>query len=280
MVNTMSDIKLVALDLDGTLLDSEKRLSKRNEGALRACIEQGVAVVPTTGRTVDGIPDFVRNLPGVRYAITTNGAMIEDLTEGEVIETNKMSNNQAVKYLRMINSYHVMYDPYINGRGLTEERFFLHLEEYGLSPRIQELVHKTRDVVPNIIEAVIEGKQEVEKINLFFPNLEERAKVRELLIACDDIELSSSMPNNLEINALGATKGKGILRLASHLGLEQNQTLACGDGENDITMIQLAGVGVAMGNAEEYLKEMADYITLTNDEDGVAAAIEKFVLKL
>lgn len=92
--------------------------------------------------------------------------------------------------------------------------------------------------------------------------------------------VSSSLDNNLEINAPGATKGEAILRLAGHLGLCREQTMGFGDGENDMTMIRTAGIGVAMGNAVEALKAEADYVTVTNDEDGVADAIEKLVLNV
>ena len=89
--------------------------------------------------------------------------------------------------------------------------------------------------------------------------------------------ISSSFSNNLEINALGATKGEAIARLAAHLGLDRGQTMGFGDGGNDMTMMTMAGIGVAMENAVEELKEQADYITLSNDEDGVAAALEHFL---
>ena len=94
-----------------------------------------------------------------------------------------------------------------------------------------------------------------------------------------DVVVSASFANNLEINAPGAAKGEALERLAGHLGIEMSQTMGFGDGENDITLIRKAGIGVAMGNAEECLKAEADYITVTNDEDGVAAALEKLLWK-
>ena len=94
----------------------------------------------------------------------------------------------------------------------------------------------------------------------------------------DDVAISSSIGLNLEINALGATKGEGILRLAKHLGIDPEATMGFGDGENDLSMMQKAGLGVAMANGEEIVKQAADHVTAHNDEDGVALAIEKFVL--
>jgi len=137
----------------------------------------------------------------------------------------------------------------------------------------------TRDVYPNIIEFLETCRKPVEKINLFFPEIEERTKVRKVLEEIDGILITSSMPTNLEINAPGATKGGGIRRLAEHLGLKREQTMAMGDGENDFSMILEAGIGVAMKNGRPDLCKAADYITDTNDEDGVASAIYRFVLE-
>ena len=117
----------------------------------------------------------------------------------------------------------------------------------------------------------------MEKINLFFPDMEERDRLRAELEKRGDVLITSSIPNNLEINAFGATKGEAILRLASHLGISEKQTMAIGDGENDFSMIQKAGIGVAMKNGSKELRGAADYITDTNDEDGVASAINRII---
>jgi len=271
------EIRIVALDLDGTLLDDQKRLSEKNENALRRCLAQGIHIVPTTGRTWDGVPDEIRNLPGLRYAITTNGAMVEDIVEKKIIKACKLSNEQTLRLITLGKSYHVMYDAYINGRGISEERFFDHLEDYGVLPELQELVKRTRDVVPDIYEYVRMNGGPSEKVNYFFDDLQERERAREALAEYRDVVVSSSIYNNLEINAVGATKGDGIWALADHLGIDRSQTLACGDGENDVTMIRQAGIGVVMGNAFEELKKIADFVTLTNNEDGVAEAINRFV---
>ncbi|MEY8356991.1 Cof-type HAD-IIB family hydrolase [Lachnospiraceae bacterium 54-53] len=271
------NIKLIALDLDGTLLDSKKQLSDANRQALSLCIQKGIWIVPCTGRTISGVPAEVKGIPGVRYAITTNGGVIEDLEEKKVIDTRMLPWELALELLQTVDAYRVMYDPYIDRRGITEPRFFEHLSEYNLSQELQDMVRDTRDIYPNIIEFVKKSRKPVEKINLFFADMEERARLRAELEKRNDILVTSSMPLNLEINALGATKGDAILRLASHLGIEREQTMAIGDGENDFSMIQKAGIGVAMRNGREELLAAADYITDTNDEDGVAAAIKRFV---
>lgn len=271
-------IKLVALDLDGTLLDSEKHLSIRNRQALEACIEKGVYIVPATGRTILGIPDEVKHMPGVRYAITLNGGVLVDMADGHSIDERKLDCAATLEILDVVSKFHVMYDAYIEGVGISETRFYHHMDEYNIPEAIQNLVRITRRVVPNIEDHIRTGNVPVEKINLYCSSLDDREAIRQILSGRDDIIISSSLKNNLEINALGATKGEGIAHLAAHLGLGIEETMACGDGENDVTMIRAAGIGVAMANGEAELKALADYVTATNDEDGVAQAIERFVL--
>lgn len=274
----MCDIKLISLDLDGTLLNSKKQLSQGNLQALKACIARGIQIVPTTGRTVDGVPSVVKEIPGVRYVIATNGAMIFDMETETIIDRRMLENAQALAILRILEEYPVMYDPYINGRGISEEKFFGHMERYGLPKELQEMVLVTRDVVPNVIRFVEENGGPVEKINMFFAEPSLKGEIRQRLKEIPDILITSSIPLNLEINHPEATKGKGILRLAKHLGISREETMAFGDGENDLSMMKEAGIGVAMENGMKELKEKADYVTGSNDEDGVAAAIDRFIL--
>lgn len=272
------DIKLIALDLDGTLLDSKKQLSEANRKALTECIQNGILIVPCTGRTADGIPSELKEIDGIRYAIATNGAVIHDLKENAVLDTRMLTWEKAMELLEFVDNYPVMYDPYIEGRGITEPKFFENLSEYCLTDALQDLVKKTRDLHPSIIEYVRNARKPVEKINLFFPDMEGRARLRAELNKQADILVTSSISNNLEINALGASKGEAIHRLADLLGIDRSKTMAIGDGENDFTMIRMAGVGVAMKNASEELRAEANYVTETNDDDGVAAAIYRLVL--
>ena len=127
---------------------------------------------------------------------------------------------------------------------------------------------------------VVDSRNSVEKFNLFFKQEREcsRIEAREALKRFSYLTVTSSIGNNLEINHMEATKGSGLSALADYLCLERDQVMAFGDGENDISMLKAAGMGVAMENASSIVKDSADTVTLSNDEDGVALAIEKFVL--
>ena len=274
----MKQIKLIAFDLDGTVLDSLKRLSGRNRAALKACAEKGIVLVPATGRAAAGISPAIRDIPGVRYGITTNGGTITDLKTGEILDRQTISGEKALRLMKVISRYHAMYDPYINGRGITQPEFYDHMDEFGLTPVIQEMVRATRDVVLNIQDYVKQTGAEVEKINIYLADLKDREPLQRQLEQEEGLSITSSLYNNLEVNDAKATKGQALKRLADYLNIPMEAVMAFGDGGNDLSMIQAAGTGVAMANGLETVKAAADYITLDNDQDGVADAIEKLIL--
>lgn len=273
----MMDIRLIALDMDGTLLNDEKQLSAGNRAALERCIQKGIIVVPATGRPAAGLPEVIRELPGIRYGILTNGARVEDLKTGEVIAAALIDWEMASEILEFLSQYPVAYDPYMGGRGKMEARFRNHLAEYGLPLPMQRLVLSTRDEVEDELALVRQTKQSVEKINVFTADKELRLMLWEKLKQYKELIVTSSLEYNLEINAAAATKGNALGQLAKYLGLAKEQTMAIGDGSNDLSMIQEAGLGVAMANGMDMVKQQADYITLSNEEDGVAAAIRHFL---
>ena len=273
----MRNIKLIALDLDGTLLNMEKKVPQGNYHALKECEKAGSHIVPATGRGVGGIPPMIRELPGANYAITTNGAVVADLKNNKAIKTCGLSNEMIQRILNIAKKYHSATDPFIDGRAITEPASIDHMDEFGLSPEMQKLIRDTREVVPNVMEYVKTTGAEAEKVNIFMADLEEREVLRKELMAIPELSISSSMYNNLEVNAKGADKGSALLWLADYLGIDREETMSFGDGENDIPMIQAAGIGVAMENALDTVKAAADMITLKNDEDGVAAAIRKII---
>lgn len=273
-------IKLIATDLDGTFVDDKKQLLSENVEAIAVCAQKGIHIVPATGRTIVGIPNEIKNLPGVHYAITANGASVIDLKSGKEISSCKMSAEIVVRIMELARDCNddIMYDAYVDGIGYTRQYFWDNLLHYAPNPEILDLIRKTRKAVPDNIEYIRNSGADVEKINLFFVTEEARVRMRKILAGIPGIVVSSSLSNNLEINAIGADKGGALMRLAEYLGISQEETMAFGDGENDISMLQMAGLGVAMGNAGNHVKAAAKHITVTNNEAGVAAAIHKFVL--
>lgn len=271
------DIGLIALDLDGTLLTTQKELSERNREALFRCAAQGIEIVPCTGRIWAGVPEIIKKLPGIHYAITVNGAVVEDLGNHRVLDERKLALKTALEILDMAKEFRTMYDAYVGGQGYGEARFMNHMEDYGIPETLKTMIQETRRPVENLPDKLRSMNSPVAKINYFFDDEKERQRAKAALEARGDVVVTSSFANNLEINAPGATKGEAIVRLADHLGMAHERTMGFGDGENDMTMMTMAGIGVAMENAGAVLKANADYVTLSNDEDGVAAALEHFL---
>lgn len=277
----MSKIKLVAMDLDNTLLDSQKQISKHTKEILEQAIQQGVYIVPATGRIFKAIPEVLRNIKGVRYALCSNGATVYDQKEDKILYTNHLTKDTTFELFDILEKYHCTHDIYQNGQGYMESRYMECLsEEYKVSGHLLNLVHETRLPVDDLRKHIKEQPLGIEKINAFFDDMEEREQARAELIKKNIASVSSSLPNNIEINQFGCDKGDGLCHLAKYLGIAMDEVMACGDAGNDTMMIKAAGMGVVMENGQPDVKQVADFITKTNDEDGVAYAIEKFVLNL
>lgn len=274
------DIRLIALDLDGTLLTTDKKLTEHTINVLSRAAERGVHIVPATGRSLTGLTPKVKELPFIRYAITVNGAAVWDMERPALIAKQAFATEQAVKLWDFISGYHTMQDACIDGVARMAPEYYNKVEEFMPDEPGRRLVRSTRRPTERLGELVADGKNSVEKFNLFFraDAEEKRQQAREALARFPGLSVTSSLGNNLEINHIDATKGKGLLSLAAHLSLSPEQTMAFGDGENDISMLAAAGLGVAMENAAEDVKAAADLVTLSNDEEGVAYSIEKYVL--
>ena len=271
-------IKLIALDLDGTLLTTDKRITARTRAAIEECEKRGIEIVPATGRAMRAVPAEILELPGVRYGIFTNGASVWDIREEKSIAAQYIDWQTALKAIEILERYPMLYDLYIEGRGICEAQFLERLEEFGVPPENCRIIRSSRQPVPNLIAYLKEFHPPVQKINLIFREKAVKVEVRRELSQIDALSVTSSLPWNLEVNAQGATKGGGLERLRAHLNISREETMAFGDGENDLPMLQAAGLGIAMENGADFLKKQADIITLTNDRDGVAAAIEQYAL--
>ena len=271
-------IKFIALDLDGTLHTTDKRITDRTRAAIEECEKRGIQIVPATGRAMRAVPAEILELPGVRYGIFTNGASVWDIREEKSIAAQYIDWQTTLKAIEILEQYPMLYDLYIEGRGICEAQFLERLEEFGVPPENCRIIRSSRQPVPNLIAYLKEFHPPVQKINLIFREKAVKAEVRRELSQIDALSVTSSLPWNLEVNAQGATKGGGLERLRAHLNISREETMAFGDGENDLPMLQAAGLGIAMENGADFLKKQADIITLTNDRDGVAASIEQYAL--
>jgi len=271
-------IKLILLDLDGTLLNSDKQLPPENYAALEKAQKMGVHIVPCTGRFFDGMPQVVRDLPFFRYAITVNGAQIYDRETDTVLHRCEISPEDAQRVYARLETLPVIYDCFMDGWGYMDRKNYDRIDEFIPIPWMSQMVKELRKPVDDFRSFMRAQNKGAQKIQMFFRDMEERKRCwADLAREFPDLIVTSSLANNVEINAKNASKGEALRVLCRHLGLDISQSMAFGDSSNDLPMIEAAGLGVAMGNAAEELKAAAGYITDTNDNAGVAKAMEKFV---
>lgn len=271
-------IQLIALDLDGTLLNSKKKITPHTLELLQKAADKGVIIVPSTGRSADGIPDQIKKLPYIQYALTLNGAVVANIRTKDIIYQCNFSREEALYLWNYIQKYDALCDCAIDGELYMEQQTFLKLAEYGQSQERILLMRSTRKEAYNIRQMLIQENAKSAKMNLLFNDFQKRLTAKYELEQIPFVEVSSSLERNLELNKKGGNKGNGLLALAEQLGIKQDQIMACGDSDNDYSMIKAAGFGVAMGNGLEEIKKIAKAVTRTNDEDGVAYAIEQWVL--
>lgn len=270
-------IKIIALDLDGTLLDSGKHLSPENRKALEWATAQGIEIVPTTGRFYDGIPEVVRQLPFIHYAITINGAQVYDLQKDVVVYRAELPTAQAVALMTYMDRHPVIYDSYIGNWGWMTADMQARVDQYFDDPHFIRMVRTLRTGVPELKEYVLQRQETVQKVQFFTSDTPLRLRMMEEINGqFPNVSVTSAASFNVEVNADTANKGQALLQLADYLGVDRSQTMAMGDGLNDLSMVVDSGIGVAMENAIPQLKEAADFITVSNDQHGVAEAIYRF----
>lgn len=277
----MQDIRLIALDLDGTLLAHDhETLSPQNRTVLEAAAARGVEIVVATGRSICAIAPQVMELPFLRYFITGNGSTIT-LRDGTPIYQRLIPAEIAlplVEHLAAEDGY--LTQLYANGR------MFISQKDWDLGHSTQLMPHHLRalalgphGIVPDLLDCLKEQGGEAEKINIPYIAPERKESLCRWVQQQfpGEIRAVSSLPWNLELNHVDACKGGALLALCEQLEISSEACIAFGDADNDIEMLQAAGVGVAMGNAGPAVKAAADMVTLTNDESGVAAALGRLL---
>lgn len=276
---TMKDIRIIALDLDGTLLNSNKELTERNYRALEAAAARGIEIVPTTGRFYDAMPQVIRDLPFVNYAITINGAQVAHVRTGDVLYRAEIPWQQTVEIMSVLDTLPVVYDCFMDNAAFMTAALKERIDECTDDPHYRKMVRELRQSVPELKAFITKRGQDVQKSQFFTMDMALRQRMlNELPRRFPGIITTAALLHNVEINHERANKGAAVLALAEHLGCGAENVMAFGDGLNDLSMIRAAGTGVVMANAFDEVKRYADYITDDCDHDGVAAAIEKFCL--
>lgn len=273
-------IKMIGFDLDGTLLTDQKELGEYTVQILKRAVEEGIVILPITGRPLCGLPEEVTGLTGLRYAITANGARILDLKNAAVLKEQLVSVETAEKILDILGNYDSLREIYYDGTGYAEREKLEQIDHFFEEGPMAEYVRSTRQPVENLMDKFRKESREVDKVQGVFADLGEREAALDEIRKLEGVIITGALHNNIEVNAAGVDKGNALLWLAQYLGIAPKETMAFGDGNNDITLLEKAGTGVAMKNGIEEVKHAADRITeKTNDEEGAAKFIETYVLK-
>ena len=279
MKTNLNKIKLIAFDLDDTLLTHKKVLTQENFNALKNAADLGIQIVPATGRFWSAVPDSVKNLDFVNYAIAVNGAEIRDVKNNIAISKSEIPLQRALNIMRLLDDLPVIYDCIIDGKSYIARKYYDLVESFALDEIQLSMLRNLRTPVDNFYEFDISKSSDVQKLQMFTLDYELRAKLLESFkIVFPENAISSSVANNIEFNDKNAEKGLALKKLSEILKINLENTMSFGDGLNDISMIRNAGIGIAMNNACSELKAIADYVTLSCDESGVAEGIKKFCL--
>lgn len=265
--------KLIALDMDGTLLTSEKKISEKTKSVLKEAEKKGVKVVLASGRPLDGIRKYLEELDlfkGDDYVLSFNGGIVINTKTEDIITSNLLKGSDLKEIFKVAEELDINIHAFSVNDGL-------------ITPKMSQYTQHECDL--NGIKATIKDFNEIEddedivKIMMIDPQekLDEAIKKlpKELY---DKYSIFKSAPFFLEFTNKEVDKGKSLKKLAEYLGINQEEVIACGDAGNDLSMVKYAGLGVAMENATDDVKEVSNYTTFSNDKDGIAHVVEKFIL--
>ena len=275
-------IKLIVTDLDGTFLNSNHvTIPRENIETFRKAHEIGVKVAVASGRTKILTDYLMEQLPFLDYLITSNGAVTYDLKTGKTVCSTLMSNTQSLEIFNILENFSLPYEIYFDGDCYMNTSSYALFDDKHVAPHIYNLLKDFIKEVPSL-EVLLDGKG-IEKLNILSLTAEQRIEIEEKIRKTGDVAFASSFPitsgknGNLEMTNINATKGFAVKGLADTLNIGKENIMCFGDGENDCPMLEFADFSFAMANGSDYAKKSAKFITDTNDNGGVAKAIQKYV---
>lgn len=274
----MKNIRLIAADLDGTLLTDRKQLTERTARALRQAIAAGIHVVPVTGRPMTGIPEEILSIPGIRYVISSNGAVTRDRSEGRDLRTALIDPETAAAIAEMPLERGLIHCVFMDGAGYCEQHFFeMQIARYGGTP-LETYVRKSRRITEDLREEIMrKGRRGAENIWISADSSAERDELDRVIRERWPVRTVLTAAADVEVGSAEADKGKALKDLAARIGVRREEIMAVGDNENDLGMLREAGFAVAMGNGSGEIRALADFVTETNERGGAAAVIERIL---
>ena len=265
----MSEYLLVAFDLDGTFLNDEKLIPEENIRALDRMKETGIQAVPCTGRLYQAIPGGIREHPAIRYAVTENGAGIYDKEKKGLVFSTGIIYEEAIPLLEYARTIPCLYDCYQDSWGWIPREMYEEVPEFLPPSPVRDMVLKYRTPLDDFETTIRERGTPMQKFQYFFRTTQLRDQYLPIVQErFPQFEISKSSPLNIEINGSGTNKGITMKTLCGMLQIPMEKTAAFGDDINDISFLTAAGKGIAMENAVEAVKRIADDITGNNNDGG------------
>ncbi len=265
----MRSYKIVASDLDGTLLNDKSKISNKNLFAVNELLKKEVYFVPSTGRTFSEMPEELKNNPAIRYIIYSNGAVVFDKQTGKSI-LNCIPNNVARDILDVLSSYETYITFRHNGECFADAAFKNEkaFDYYNVSEPHREVV-RNYAICPDNFREISYSSDNVEVFSVFFHNYDDKLMCKKYLEKNDSLQVVEGFEYNIEIASKNAGKGNALRILADMLNVDLADTISIGDSGNDISIIEAAGLGLAVSNADDSLKSVADEIICSNEEHAV-----------
>ena len=271
----MSKYKLIAFDMDGTLLNSRKEISECTMDAVNRAFDAGKEVILSTGRCVAELREYFKMIPRLRYVVCSSGAILYEVKEEKILYSNSISAELVKKILEASRKEDMMVH-LLAIESIVQKKDIPQMDRFGMGV-YRPMYEKVTTQVDDIYAYYYEKPFEVPKLNLYHATAEGRERTRKRLTGLD-LVLADAEKTSLECSATGVTKGTGLLRLCDHLKVGIDETIAVGDADNDLNILKTAGLAVAVGNANEHVKAVADVVVNDCDHDGCAEAIDKYLL--
>ena len=273
----LAEVRLLALDLDGTVLTDEKHITKRMERSIYDALDAGLEVVLVTGRPLSGIPDELLAISRIRYAISSNGAVTTDMQTGKRLRGAYLDDQAAKEIARIPMERNLIHSIFIGDIGYCEQCYFQDQWKLYMGTKHEPYIRKSRKGTDSIDDLIDQSDVGVENIWFMTHSQEERDELDRMVHSRWNVHTVLTAITDVEIGSTKADKGLALDDLSEKLGIARDEILAIGDNENDLGMFRAAGITVAMGNATESIKQMAGIITDSNEEDGAAKMIEKIL---
>ena len=267
-------ISLIALDMDGTLLMSDKRIHPDTARDIAFAAEQGVHLVYCSGRDIVELDPYTGDLPLIRYGICTSGSIVYDFSEKKNIFRRAVPRETVMEIIRLVGEKTGMIHFLGDGNSIVCGEQMEHMEDYHMGV-YKEMYHRVATLVESMQEEALRHDS-IAKVNIYFRSAEDRDRAFQKLKHLP-LSFARAEETSLEMTAPGVSKALGLEKLAEHLGIALQETAGIGDSDNDSAVLQAVGLSVAMGNAEDKIKDMCHMITDDNDHNGVGKAIRQIV---